>query len=144
VPPLHKLPPPSLPYTLQSQDPIPVSVWTSTLKRTIESAAHLPFPKLRWKVGKGDAASPDGRLRACARPEVRLRSDRAAAAAPSLLVPMQGGVRQLPAVQQAGVGALGWNVLRASSTSIPCSLGPPAPLHPHLPRAKYGTPSYEN
>jgi hypothetical protein len=29
---------------------MPVSVWTSTLKRTIQTAEHLPFPKLRWKV----------------------------------------------------------------------------------------------
>ncbi|KAK9833381.1 hypothetical protein WJX81_000334 [Elliptochloris bilobata] len=29
---------------------MPVSVWTSTLKRTIQTAEHLPFPKLRWKA----------------------------------------------------------------------------------------------
>ena len=29
---------------------VPVSVWTSTLKRTIETARFLPFPKLRWKA----------------------------------------------------------------------------------------------
>jgi len=29
---------------------MPVSVWTSTLKRTIHTAELLPFPKLRWKV----------------------------------------------------------------------------------------------
>ncbi len=29
---------------------MPVSVWTSTLKRTINTAELLPFPKLRWKV----------------------------------------------------------------------------------------------
>eukprot|EP00884_Botryococcus_braunii_P005345 jgi/Botrbrau1/14811/Bobra.0332s0004.1 len=29
---------------------MPVSVWTSTLKRTIQTAESLPFPKLRWKV----------------------------------------------------------------------------------------------
>ena len=29
---------------------MPVSVWTSTLRRTIQTAEHLPFPKLRWKV----------------------------------------------------------------------------------------------
>ena len=28
----------------------PVSVWTSTLKRTIETAEYMPFPKLRWKA----------------------------------------------------------------------------------------------
>lgn len=28
----------------------PVCVWTSTLKRTIATASHLPFPKLRWKA----------------------------------------------------------------------------------------------
>jgi len=32
---------------------MPVSVWTSTLKRTIQTAEHLPFPKLRWKVRLG-------------------------------------------------------------------------------------------
>jgi 6-phosphofructo-2-kinase / fructose-2,6-biphosphatase 3 len=30
--------------------PLPVSVWTSTLKRTIQTAQHLVFPKLRWKA----------------------------------------------------------------------------------------------
>ncbi len=29
---------------------MPVSVWTSTLKRTIQTAEFIPFPKLRWKV----------------------------------------------------------------------------------------------
>ena len=29
---------------------MPVSVWTSTLQRTIQTAEGLPFPKLRWKV----------------------------------------------------------------------------------------------
>ena len=29
---------------------MPVSVWTSTLSRTIQTAEGLPFPKLRWKV----------------------------------------------------------------------------------------------
>ena len=29
---------------------MPVSVWTSTLVRTISTAELLPFPKLRWKV----------------------------------------------------------------------------------------------
>ena len=28
-------------------EPIPLSVWTSTLKRTIQTASYLPFPKLR-------------------------------------------------------------------------------------------------
>lgn len=28
----------------------PVVVWTSTLKRTIATARHLPYPKLRWKA----------------------------------------------------------------------------------------------
>lgn len=27
-----------------------MSVWTSTLKRTIDTAEHLPYPKLRWKA----------------------------------------------------------------------------------------------
>lgn len=40
---------------------VPVSVWTSTLKRTIESASHLPFPKLRWKaLDEIHAGSYDG------------------------------------------------------------------------------------
>lgn len=30
--------------------PLPVSVWTSTLKRTILTAQNIPFPKLRWKA----------------------------------------------------------------------------------------------
>lgn len=29
---------------------VPVSVWTSTLRRTIQTARYLPFPKLRWKA----------------------------------------------------------------------------------------------
>jgi len=29
---------------------MPVSVWTSTLRRTIATAESVPFPKLRWKV----------------------------------------------------------------------------------------------
>jgi 6-phosphofructo-2-kinase/fructose-2,6-biphosphatase len=29
---------------------VPVSVWTSTLKRTIATANYLPYPKLRWKA----------------------------------------------------------------------------------------------
>ena len=38
--------------SLQNDDGLtyPVSVWTSTLKRTIQTAEHLPFPKLRWKL----------------------------------------------------------------------------------------------
>ena len=36
---------------------MPVSVWTSTLKRTIQTAELLPFPKLRWKVCAGPPAS---------------------------------------------------------------------------------------
>ncbi len=27
-----------------------MACWTSTLKRTIETANYLPFPKLRWKA----------------------------------------------------------------------------------------------
>jgi 6-phosphofructo-2-kinase/fructose-2,6-biphosphatase len=30
--------------------PVPVAVWTSTLDRTIATAANLPYPKLRWKA----------------------------------------------------------------------------------------------
>ena len=40
-----------LPLTFDDQ-PIPVSVWTSTLKRTIQTASYLPFPKLRWEEYK--------------------------------------------------------------------------------------------
>jgi hypothetical protein len=29
---------------------VPVSVWTSTLRRTIATANYLPYPKLRWKA----------------------------------------------------------------------------------------------
>jgi hypothetical protein len=32
---------------------MPVSVWTSTLQRTIQTAEQLPFPKLRWKASPG-------------------------------------------------------------------------------------------
>lgn len=35
---------------VEDGNPIPVSVWTSTLKRTIQTASLLPFPKLRWKA----------------------------------------------------------------------------------------------
>lgn len=45
----HARPQPASP----DEPPIPVSVWTSTLKRTIETASYLPFPKLRWKVRGG-------------------------------------------------------------------------------------------
>jgi len=38
-----------LPLTMD-ENPVPISVWTSTLKRTIHTAEHLPFPKLRWKA----------------------------------------------------------------------------------------------
>lgn len=40
---------------------MPVSVWTSTLKRTIATASRLPFPKLRWKaLDEIDAGICDG------------------------------------------------------------------------------------
>jgi hypothetical protein len=29
---------------------LPISCWTSTLRRTIQTAEHIPFPKLRWKA----------------------------------------------------------------------------------------------
>lgn len=35
---------------LQGEDVAPPQIWTSTLKRTIQTARHLPFPKLRWKA----------------------------------------------------------------------------------------------
>lgn len=38
-----------VPLTAQG-GPMPVSVWTSTLQRTIQTAEQIPFPKLRWKV----------------------------------------------------------------------------------------------
>ncbi|KXZ51897.1 hypothetical protein GPECTOR_11g330 [Gonium pectorale] len=52
---LDQLPPSAQPKsTTQSSDEkpqyAPVSVWTSTLRRTIQTARHLPFPKLRWKA----------------------------------------------------------------------------------------------
>eukprot|EP00882_Tetradesmus_deserticola_P002329 GHRQ01002486.1.p1 GENE.GHRQ01002486.1~~GHRQ01002486.1.p1 ORF type:complete len:344 (+),score=169.70 GHRQ01002486.1:216-1247(+) len=41
--------------------PVPVSVWTSTLQRTIQTAAALPFAKLRWKaLDEIDAGICDG------------------------------------------------------------------------------------
>jgi len=40
---------------------VPVSVWTSTLQRTIQTAAQLPFAKLRWKaLDEIDAGICDG------------------------------------------------------------------------------------
>lgn len=30
--------------------PLPVSVWTSTLQRTIMTAGGLPLPKVQWKA----------------------------------------------------------------------------------------------
>lgn len=38
-----------VPTTLDGT-PLPVAVWTSTLQRTILTAAGLPFPKLQWKA----------------------------------------------------------------------------------------------
>ncbi|KXZ48046.1 hypothetical protein GPECTOR_30g141 [Gonium pectorale] len=35
---------------LPEEQQLSVAVWTSTLKRTIETARFLPFPKLRWKA----------------------------------------------------------------------------------------------
>lgn len=46
--PLHALS--SLLFQLPNGDAVPVSIWTSTLQRTIETAGQLPFPKLRWKA----------------------------------------------------------------------------------------------
>ncbi|KAG1672615.1 hypothetical protein FOA52_002095 [Chlamydomonas sp. UWO 241] len=49
-----------LPLTGNEQ-PAPLSVWTSTLKRTIQTANYLPFPKLRWKaLDEIHAGSCDG------------------------------------------------------------------------------------
>jgi hypothetical protein len=40
---------------------VPVSVWTSTLQRTIHTAARLPFAKLKWKaLDEIDAGICDG------------------------------------------------------------------------------------
>eukprot|EP00775_Hariotina_reticulata_P005300 gene5300-5535_t len=38
-----------LPATF-NESGVPVSVWTSTLRRTIATANYLPYPKLRWKT----------------------------------------------------------------------------------------------
>ncbi|GAX77020.1 hypothetical protein CEUSTIGMA_g4467.t1 [Chlamydomonas eustigma] len=49
-----------LPLTADDET-IPISVWTSTLKRTIQTASLLPFPKLRWKaLDEIHAGSCDG------------------------------------------------------------------------------------
>ncbi|GLI68462.1 hypothetical protein VaNZ11_012887 [Volvox africanus] len=46
---------------LPQEEPVSVAVWTSTLKRTIETARFLPFPKLRWKaLDEIDAGICDG------------------------------------------------------------------------------------
>jgi len=39
-----------MPESDQKDELLPVSCWTSTLQRTIQTAAHIPFPKLRWKA----------------------------------------------------------------------------------------------
>jgi len=51
------------------ENPVPVSVWTSTLKRTIQTASYLPFPKLRCARRRG-VHRPSG-MRACTRPRSR-------------------------------------------------------------------------
>lgn len=56
----------SLPTTLLSRLPpggeSGVSVWTSTLKRTIQTAEHLHFPKQQWKIlDEIDAGICDGK-----------------------------------------------------------------------------------
>ena len=33
-----------------SDELLPISCWTSTLRRTIQTARLIPFPKLRWKA----------------------------------------------------------------------------------------------
>jgi len=39
----------------------PLTVWTSTLKRTIQTARNLPYPKLTWKsLDELDAGVCDG------------------------------------------------------------------------------------
>jgi 6-phosphofructo-2-kinase/fructose-2,6-biphosphatase 2 len=38
-----------------------LTVWTSTLKRTIQTSEHLPYPKLQWKaLDEIDAGVCDG------------------------------------------------------------------------------------
>ncbi|GIL67685.1 hypothetical protein Vafri_21012 [Volvox africanus] len=50
-----------LPQICSQEEPVSVAVWTSTLKRTIETARFLPFPKLRWKaLDEIDAGICDG------------------------------------------------------------------------------------
>ena len=44
---------------------MPVSVWTSTLRRTIQTAELLPFPKLRWKVSPGPVLTMHACMHAC-------------------------------------------------------------------------------
>ncbi|GAX82741.1 hypothetical protein CEUSTIGMA_g10167.t1 [Chlamydomonas eustigma] len=55
----------ALPKVLEARLPqgeaTPLQVWTSTLKRTIQTAQHLPFAKLRWKaLDEIDAGVCDG------------------------------------------------------------------------------------
>jgi 6-phosphofructo-2-kinase/fructose-2,6-biphosphatase 2 len=48
-------------YLLPSGDPFVSQVWTSTLKRTIQTAQELPYPKLTWKsLDELDAGVCDG------------------------------------------------------------------------------------
>ncbi|CAG8496125.1 13538_t:CDS:2 [Acaulospora morrowiae] len=40
----------------------PLTVWTSTMKRTIQTSEHLPYPKLQWKaLDEIDAGCCDGK-----------------------------------------------------------------------------------
>lgn len=49
-----------MPLCVQGEE-VSVAVWTSTLKRTIQTARLLPFPKLRWKaLDEIDAGQCDG------------------------------------------------------------------------------------
>jgi 6-phosphofructo-2-kinase / fructose-2,6-biphosphatase 3 len=39
-----------VPVPDEEKEDLPVSCWTSTLRRTIQTAKHVPFPTLRWKA----------------------------------------------------------------------------------------------
>ena len=39
-----------VPMPDEKDELLPISCWTSTLQRTIQTARHIPFPKLRWKA----------------------------------------------------------------------------------------------
>lgn len=56
-----KLLPAALLSRLPKDECVSLSVWTSTLRRTIQTASALPFPKLQWKaLDELDAGACDG------------------------------------------------------------------------------------